>query len=520
MIGNLRLKLISIHYGGVSVGEDIALDITVLDNPTRIVQRIRPGSLVFVHKNIANISSTDSRIDVELKIKLQETDLVFSDTLESKKTITIEAANKDPQIFKLRLELSERKKIVSKKVAMFTLVFLAEKLGTGYKSKLKQYKDGPGGEKYNIYDKDIEEWVSYWNLIYSQHPNPPPAPLDPNLVKAMLYIESEIGYYRPTDRYSGYPDVMQVANPDDKAIHVLRNDGKEKPESEVVNGKTEKIEFKQANASTPAESIKWGVRWLYHKAQRNVNEGVAWHTEWNDWETAAFKYNGNGDPNYWKKLNALYRHGKGRRNYLLWGLILFFIYFGMIVGLSLNNKAVPVVLSETVGESDIDDYRPAGKASSILLNGYFKVPTNERRSERLIKLTGGHHSYLSELSIDQLNSHYDNLYDEYDGPYSVTLEQSIEADIDRNEINDAIVVLGMSFGGTGYWRRIAVMLGSVDGHYSQVKSFDLDDRDVIENLIIEDNQIITDITVHAINGGICCPETRERKIFDISGLIN
>lgn len=199
------------------------------------------------------------------------------------------------------------------------------------KTDIRIYRPGPKGEDYNRFDEDINDAVAFWNRDFLPQNYPPPKPLDPNLVKAMIYVESEVGY-GSSSGHSAYPDVMQVGNANDPAIHTLRNDGWVHPqtgktarESEWLGGQVKVLEYSEANADSPRESIKWGVRWLYHKAQGILKDGGRY---WNSWEEAVKEYNGGGDLNYQKKVLKIYKEGvdvRGRRLFLLLLIVTVFL---------------------------------------------------------------------------------------------------------------------------------------------------------------------------------------------------
>ncbi|OGH95085.1 MAG: hypothetical protein A2538_04065 [Candidatus Magasanikbacteria bacterium RIFOXYD2_FULL_41_14] len=77
-------------------------------------------------------------------------------------------------------------------------------------------------EDYNRYDDVISEVVSYWNGEFGKDTDPPPEPLDPNLVKALIFQESRMGY----DTDAG-ANVMQVGNTGDPSILTLRGELRE-----------------------------------------------------------------------------------------------------------------------------------------------------------------------------------------------------------------------------------------------------------------------------------------------------
>lgn len=157
---------------------------------------------------------------------------------------------------------------------------------------------------YNRYDKEILKATAYWNNFFLKQKYPPPESLDPHLVKAIVYVESGIGYHEGPN--PPYPDVMQIGNPGDPALPVLNNDGILPTESEAYTGETTPLDYEgAANTKTPQQSIHWGVRWLYHKAQ-GIREGRQY---WFSWREAVENY---GPPKeiYSESIWNLYKSGK------------------------------------------------------------------------------------------------------------------------------------------------------------------------------------------------------------------
>lgn len=219
------------------------------------------------------------------------------------------------------------------------------------------YKGINENEDYNRYDPVISKVVKYWSDEFFRDSDPPKEPLDPNLVKAMIYVESRMGYEkREKEFYPSYPDVMQFANPKDKAIHVLHNDGKEPTEYEIINGKPQKLFYTQAKADNADESIKWGVRWLYHKAQKSIQKSSHWHREWRPWQEAVFEY-GPGTKEYQDKVWKIYSHGIDPQGNKLWSILLPLLLipallWGIFTGL---NQGKTFITFQDI--KDTDDYR-------------------------------------------------------------------------------------------------------------------------------------------------------------------
>ena len=106
-----------------------------------------------------------------------------------------------------------------------------EQINTTNTNTVQPYKDDTYHREYNKLDKYILSAVNYWNDFFSKQQYPPPQPLNPNLVKAIIYRESTLGYDKDNN---GEIDVMQVWNPLD-------------PAQPTLLGKTPEYEFIDSN---------------------------------------------------------------------------------------------------------------------------------------------------------------------------------------------------------------------------------------------------------------------------------
>lgn len=187
------------------------------------------------------------------------------------------------------------------------------------------YKGVSGEEDYNRFDREIVESVAEWNNEFLKQDYPPIEPLDPNLVKAMIYIESRMGYEK-----GGYPDVMQVGDPDNPALASLRKVANYKANEFISKNKAGHLSYSFPQGRLPVkvesseESIFWGVRWLYHKAQKHYGTGEnnlnpPFVREWKIWEQAVIDYNGSDRKyEYQKKVWKIYKNGVDPDGNILW----------------------------------------------------------------------------------------------------------------------------------------------------------------------------------------------------------
>jgi len=195
-----------------------------------------------------------------------------------------------------------------------------EKMSTKDTNTIQLYQDQLYRRDYNKLDEYILSAVNYWNDFFSKQQYPPPNLLDPNLVKAIIYRESTLGYDK---RNNGKIDVMQVWDENNPAKLALLG---KTPESEFIDSNT--TEFIHniyppdmvVDVSTPKESIFWGVRWLYHKAQSLPDLIKPYRREWKTWEGAIRGYNANPliVEAYIKEVFSVYEKGIDDEGNILW----------------------------------------------------------------------------------------------------------------------------------------------------------------------------------------------------------
>ena len=184
------------------------------------------------------------------------------------------------------------------------------------------YRGTNGQEDYNRYDTDIAAETNYWNDKFKNDIDPVQEILDPNLVKAMIFQESRMGY----GEEAGI-NIMQVGNDGDASLKTLRGELKE---YWLHDGKEVLLKYDDAIINKPKDSIKWGIRWLYHKAQWIGNDGKR---HWNSWREAVKGY---GPPNeeYSNNIWDIYTRGIDKRGKFPVKLWLIFIPFALFVLLS------------------------------------------------------------------------------------------------------------------------------------------------------------------------------------------
>ncbi|MBU4368944.1 hypothetical protein KJ575_04535, partial [Patescibacteria group bacterium] len=188
--------------------------------------------------------------------------------------------------------------------------------------KIKKYiyKGILNNENYNRYDDLIINAVACWNEEFFSEIYYPNEPLDPSLIKAIIFQESRVGYDKNNN---GNINVMQVGNTGDPSLDVLNGKG-EKPEYELRDGKLREVDYNgEAKVEKVYDSINWGVRWLYHRAQW-IGDDKKRH--WFSWKDAVKRY-GPGMEEYADNVWSIYTQGVDNRNnppFKLW-IIIFII---------------------------------------------------------------------------------------------------------------------------------------------------------------------------------------------------
>ena len=216
------------------------------------------------------------------------------------------------------------------------------------------YKGIYGNEDYNKFNGAIATATNHWNDEFSKETDPVQEILDPNLVKAMAFQESRVG----NDKAAGI-NIMRVGVTGDASLKTLRGELKE---YWIHNGKKILLKYDDAQVSKEEDSIHWGIRWLYHKAQYIGDDG---RRHWRTWREAVKKY---GPPNekYSNNVWDIYNRGIDKRSkppLKLWNIVLLIVLFSFIF------------------------YAPGFSAMPIKSAVLAEIPANERAYIKDIEIT-------------------------------------------------------------------------------------------------------------------------------------
>lgn len=123
--------------------------------------------------------------------------------------------------------------------------------------------------------------------------------------------------------------------------------------------------------------------------------------------------------------------------------------------------------------------------------------------ERTVQLSNGHF----EASSDPTSSDYVN----------VSMGSLVAfGDLNGDGLQDAAIILGENYGGTGVFTSVAVMLNQL-GQPVYIDSVTIDDRPAINALSIQNGEILLDATIHGPNDPGCCPAQPVSKTLELWG---
>jgi hypothetical protein len=564
----ISLKILKLQYGGESIGNDILLEIEIAGEKFSSDQTIKRGATFEYNQEVKQFRGVENAIEVPLKIRVIEKDFLFNDVGETAGVILIDL-NSLPKSFDFQVKVQERNKLtLGKSTAIFSITMEAKEFNPVYPRP--QVYVSPNKKDYNRFDTEITNAVGEWNDEFFNQEYPPLIPLDPSLVKAMIYVESVIGYGKQK-HYPSYPDVMQVADPANDAIYALKNifnsnPGKKKmaTEYEVFNQQLKTLKYKDANGNSPERSIHFGVRYLYHLAQKNIPEGNLWKREWYSWEEIFPQYNGGGDKKYKEKVLNIYTKGIAPEKNNLWSLsnalmILFaigitftsFVSLNFIDNLDMSSQSAgvvygipeePIVNKQIDSESftaegkpknpeNADLYLPDWEAATLEWENYpatncRAIKDDYQYAENLkncdytvgtedspmwtVKLKDGGYGFTPEGYHD---------YNDYDykkvGPYSVTYRDSRIGDLDGDGTKDAVVILEISFEGSHNFLNIIFLVQNSEGRLDQIHNYMMGNSEEISGFNIY-NQVLS---VHMIlmreEDAYCCPSLITTQRFKI-----
>lgn len=124
MLKKVSLKLSKIKYKGKSIGDDIQVEVEVLEKVLSLKKRIRFGETKEINNEDIGAFITDQDyFEAEMKITIIERDILFNDTANIAETIKVDTNNTKPQKLTCNIELCENRYLKSwgKSTAVFEI---------------------------------------------------------------------------------------------------------------------------------------------------------------------------------------------------------------------------------------------------------------------------------------------------------------------------------------------------------------------------------------------------------------
>ncbi len=127
MLKKIQFKLIKIKYTGKSIGNDIHIDIELLDKIFHADKRMRDRKTAEFNQVIGDFSSDQKTFSAKVKIIVLEKDILFNDIGKIEKIIKVDTDNVKQQNFTYNIELRENRfgKTWGKSAALFEVTIEA-----------------------------------------------------------------------------------------------------------------------------------------------------------------------------------------------------------------------------------------------------------------------------------------------------------------------------------------------------------------------------------------------------------
>lgn len=122
----VQLKLASIKYSGDAIGDDIRIEIECMDHFLGINKKIRRGSTAELYADIGKFLADQPNLDLQMKIRIIERDLIFNDVGNIQGLFTINVTNNALQEAVFMVEITEARNYQTRKKAIFTIVIQAQ----------------------------------------------------------------------------------------------------------------------------------------------------------------------------------------------------------------------------------------------------------------------------------------------------------------------------------------------------------------------------------------------------------
>lgn len=127
MLKKIQFKLAKIKYAGKSIGDDIRINIELLNKSLQVDKKIAAGKAVEFDEEIGSFPSDQKSFAATAKITLTEIDMLFNDVNNNVMAMKVDVNNPKPQKFSCTIELKESRfgKTWGKSAAKFEVIIEA-----------------------------------------------------------------------------------------------------------------------------------------------------------------------------------------------------------------------------------------------------------------------------------------------------------------------------------------------------------------------------------------------------------
>lgn len=127
MFKKIQFKLIKIKYIGKSIGNNVRVNIEILDRNLQIDKRIKVGNTADFMEEIGIFPTDQKSFATKTKITITEKDALFNDTNNIERVVKVDTENFKPQKFVYTIELREKRfwKNWGKSIAKFEVTIEA-----------------------------------------------------------------------------------------------------------------------------------------------------------------------------------------------------------------------------------------------------------------------------------------------------------------------------------------------------------------------------------------------------------
>lgn len=123
MLKFVEIKLLKIKYSGRSIGDDIRVEVELLNRFLRIDKKVKAGTVLQIDKEIGRFEMDQKLFSAGLRIVVIEKDLLFNDVGSIDGIIKIDTSITKPQQLIYKIQIKETRSVLGKVWGKSTAVF-------------------------------------------------------------------------------------------------------------------------------------------------------------------------------------------------------------------------------------------------------------------------------------------------------------------------------------------------------------------------------------------------------------